>query len=99
MANYYYSVVRDSDGIMLAMNHSKSALAPCIIPGSVEWERVCAPWLARDDNGVVIEGVRIVRMDVGAEDCQGCEGINEDYAVEWGECDVCGRPLARGGLV
>ena len=36
----------------------------------------------------------IVRVPLPAK-CDGCEGVDEDWVVEFGECDICGGPVSR----
>lgn len=54
---------------------------------SAEGQVNIAAWLAPSDE------IEIVKVEAAPSCDGGCDGMNEDWYVESGECDICGLPI------
>lgn len=80
-----WELKRKCDGLVIVTAHTKRELQECL--ESPKGQKHVSSWLAPDDE------VEITKVEAAPFCDGGCDGMNEDWYVESGECDICGLPV------
>ena len=82
----YWAIVRNSDGLELAVGQRRKDIADLIDSDGQPTSLILAGFLPKGENASVVKVSYRDRCDMD------CDGVNEDYAVYYGICDICGLP-------
>jgi len=86
MAATTWAIVRDSDQFVVLEGYTRRDVNAAIDAGFVS---TCGDLLWGRDAW------SIVKLTDEPDECDGCDGCDEDYAVAYGTCDICGRPIGK----